>query len=627
MAACLMAAALQTGIATDFGTHLYIGPDAAQDVWALNWVTAHLHQPSQTFEGSQYFPSRFSVLYCDPLLGPAVLVAPLRLLGANPIALYNAACVLVFALTGYASYRLALRLWGSWPAALLAAVLIAQAPPFLAHRGHLNLVTIGGLPLVILGLLNLFEKPRLPVAVLTGLALGLQAATSGYYALIGAALAALLCAIRWRDAVRPRTASCVAAVALVAAVVVAPYVYGFLHLGREETSVDRELSEVQHYSVDVPHSFLRTQSVLWQHVLGSAYEEPMWPGLALPILALIGLRRPWDANVKLLAIVGAAFFVLALGPELTLFGRRTIPLPFAALRALPFVGTVKHPNTFMVPVWIVGGLLAARGLTRLRLPPPATFAILAFAALETTNAWPRREPRPLEAPPEYHLLDGEPAGAMLELPSDIEPDRYAQWASIFHGRPTVNGNGAFCPESYNRLFRVIRKEWDVKEPAPQQRSEAFSYLLSRYPIRYVLARRGTPGHIVRNLDATPAAFELLREAADGARLYRVHNGGRGRALRRWLRADQLRGPVAATLRGAPGARFRLTLHAHDERAAVLDERALTGAVETLTWRVPPERVAVGMNNLELSVDRGELELTELRWDEPARGAGATRARP
>jgi hypothetical protein len=616
IAGFVLLAVVQTGITNDLGSRFYAGPDPAQDVWVLDWITRHLPSPSQVFEGNNYFPSRYAVLYCDPLLGPAVLAAPFRLLSTNPIAIYNLAVILAFAVCGYGSYRLARRLWGHPAAAVLAAVLVTQCPPLMAQRAHLNLVAIGGLPLLLLGLLRVLERPHLGVALATGLALGLQGATSGYSALMGAMLAALVCLLHARAWRRPAVAANVAVVALVALLVMAPYVIGFLHLGREEVAMARGIGEARHYSVDVPLSFLRTQSIVWRPLFGASQEEPMWPGLTLLVLGALGLRRP-DRHVRWLAIVAVVFFALALGPELTVAGARTIPLPFALLRRLPFLAAVKHPQTFMIPVWIVAALLAARGLARASLRPWVAALIVAAAFLETTNAWPRRDGRPLAAPTAYQLLDGQPPGAVLELPCNIVADSDAQWASIFHRRPIVNGKGAFCPDNYNRLYRVIRTEWDPPHVGPLEGTPSFAFFLARFPIRYVVVLAGAPGWLVQNVDSTPT-FEKIGESADGARAYRVHHGGQGAELRRWLRADQLQAPIHASFRGDAGAHLKLTIHAHDERSTVIDERVLTGAREIAEWTIPRTRLATGMNNLQWSVDRGTFALEDLDWTEPER---------
>jgi hypothetical protein len=361
---------------------------------------------------------------------------------------------------------------------------------------------------------------------------------------------------------------------------------------------------------------------VWTPLLGSVYEEPMWPGLTLLIFAVLGLRRP-EAHVRLLAGVGAVFFVLALGPDLMVFGTRTIPLPFAALRQLPLLSSVKHPSSFMVPVWIVAGMLAARGLL-LWTPrwTAARWLVVAAAFVETIQPAPPRTARPLEASPAFGLLEGQRPGAILELPCDIETDSEWQWASIVHGRPIVNGKGALCPDSYNRLHRVIRTEWNGEPTRSLTETPSFGFFLARFPIRYVIVHPNTPGRIVRNIEATPTHFERIGTGADGAIVFRVRNGGRGAELRRWLRADQLERPIRAVVQGAAGAHLRLTIHAHDDGAQVLDDSVLTGERQELDWQIPRALLRPGLNNLQWSVDRETLTLEGLDWDEPSRGEDA-----
>ena len=154
-------------------------------IWALDWVSKHFLS-ARMFDGNIFYPSPHSVLFVEPVLGPAALAVPLRLFTANPILIYNACNILVMALASYGMYRLAFTMTGDRGAALLAGVVVPYAPQQLRHLVHINLITIAGFPFMILGLLRLFVKPGPWPALLAALAYVFQAGTSGYHAISGA---------------------------------------------------------------------------------------------------------------------------------------------------------------------------------------------------------------------------------------------------------------------------------------------------------------------------------------------------------------------------------------------------------------------------------------------------------
>src|SRR5438132_11033508 len=77
------------------------------NTWILDWDWyATLHQPLHLFEANAFYPSHDSLAYSENLYGVALLLFPLRALGAGAITAYNVAVLLGFAFSGFAAFLL-----------------------------------------------------------------------------------------------------------------------------------------------------------------------------------------------------------------------------------------------------------------------------------------------------------------------------------------------------------------------------------------------------------------------------------------------------------------------------------------------------------------------------------------
>ncbi len=600
-------ATLQTGITSDWATHFYAGPDPIRDVWILDWVGRHLLQdPANVFEGNNWFPSRDAILFCDPLLGPAVLSQPLRLASDDPVLIYNLVVVLGAALASYGFYRLALAVGVGLVPALLAAVVIPYSAPQLFHMSHLNLFTLTGFPLLIGGLLRMMERPGPGAAVMAASGYAFQASTSGYHAFTGAFLALIVAAWAGRRFLDRRAITWSALAALVAAVALSPYLIKFAALKQAE-QLTRGSEIAARLAFDPAIEGLRSQGYLWGELLGSL-GTPAFPGLTVAILALLGLRHRSRQFVGLWAAVAAFFTLLALGPTPRIAGFEIGASPTWLLHEyLPGFDAVRHPDTFMTPALMGVGMLAALGLDRLAHKKWLAVAMLAAATLETPVPDILRIERPSQLPEVYAFLQEQPPGAILELPFDEQWEDQWRWWSIQHGMPIVNGMGSFGPRSQGALRQLIRKEWRERHPAGLGRTRAMAYLKGQFPIRYLIWHPGQSLTTRRNLDATPKSMRPLFDAPGGDRVYRVLPYGYGNFLKRRFRDDQLRnGMLRARIKGLSGATVRLSFN--DETLA---SWPLTASTLAIRQQLPLADLRRGLNLIRFDVDEGEIELLDL----------------
>ena len=113
-----------------------------------------------------------------------------------------------------------------------------------------------------------------------------------------------------------------------------------------------------------------------------------------------------------------------------------------------------------------------------------------------------------------------PPGPILDLP--LFSGESMLWAARYDG-PVLNGMSAFAPAQTLVLDRYIRNHWLAKAPEDIDTSRPTPYLLSRFPVRYVIVPIGrTPGlrPLARAFDRS-RLFRFAAEAADGDRIYEV----------------------------------------------------------------------------------------------------------
>ena len=508
-------------------TRTLIGPDPLSHLWMVSWLTGHAFDPGQIFQGNIFHPAAHAVLFTDLSLGTAILVLPLRLLTNEPLVLFNAATILALAFGGWAFHALVHGLTGHRWAGMLAGILAAFSSHQMSHVYHLNLLSTGWLALFLLGLHRIarprprgdprMERGTIGAAVLAGVSFALTAQSSGYYGVAAVALALVFAGFHVRELRRPRTARLVLGAAALGVMLTLPYLLAFRAL-QEEQGIRRPpgMSEKMAFH---PSRDLTSWAHLYIGVLGGD-GEILFPGLLPLVLGGVAVRRR-GREAWFYAAAAAILIVLSLGPEVTL-GSRTLSMPYQWLSALPPFDSMRHPFTFASVALFLLAVLAGLGWARLGLASQrwAGPAIVLLAIAETWTDAPRLREIPPGLPPAYQVLETLPAGPILEVP--VFAEESVLWAAR-HGRPVLNGIGAFTPTQTLVLDRYIQNHWLARVPEDIDTSRPTPYLLGRFPVRYVIIPVGR----VAGLRPLAAAFDrsrtfrLAAEAADGDRIYEV----------------------------------------------------------------------------------------------------------
>lgn len=482
-------------LAADLSGQIPAGADPALYVWTVDWLSGHVLDPGQLFEGNLYHPVRHAVLLSDLAFGTALLATPLRPLVRDPVPLYNLALLATLAFGGWGFYTLVRVRTGSVAAGLVAGILAAFGSHQVLHLPQLALVNIGWLALFLLALMRMVEAGR-GWTPLCGAAFALNALSSGYFAVAGAVLAILFAVVEWRQVLKawPRCALATA----IAALLLLPYARAFLYL--QQTEGIKRSVEVNLDQAFVPARDLTSDVYLYRHLLGPSRGERLFPGAACLLLAGLALRRR-VAGGAFYAAGAALLLLLSLGPELAV-GGRTLPMPYGLLFEVPPFDAMMHPYTFAAVARLLLCVLAGLGFATLgtRASVPAALFV---ALAETVAPGIRLRPVAPGVPPVYSALESLPPGAVLDVPPE-EPDTLI-WAAR-HCRPVLNGAGAMAPLDHDRLNQWIKRDWVAasheRRPIDLDRTRALHKLL-RMPVPYVIVPAGRD----RGLDLLQDAFE------------------------------------------------------------------------------------------------------------------------
>lgn len=481
--------------------------DPLLQAWQLAWDGhALVHRTGAVFDANAFWPLRHTLAFSDSLLG----YAPAGLVGRGPDAAllrYNLVYVAAYALAFLGPYLLARQLGVRPLAAAVAGAATAYAPWRIAHAGHLNVLSTGGVALAFALLLRGQQRDS-PSATLggwlvagwqltLGFALGLP---FGYAVLV--VTGALLLLRRPRRAVLLAHLGGAAVFAGIGLAMAAPY----LSVVAEHPQARRTAAEVALYSPPL-WGFLVAPAGdrLWGRLSAGPRARLGWPpemalgvGATVLVLAVAGLVLARWSRRRRLALGAVALGAALLGAGTTLFGGRYSYLPL--LDHLPGWQGLRTPGRLVVYVSLGLGLLAAGAVDALGrrrglrwVPAVALLGVLA----EGLATLPHPRPDPIPA-----AFRGAPA-PILVLPSDQISDTTAMLWSTAGFPALLNGSSGFVPAEL-----VAVREQARAFPGP-----AAVAALRRLGVHSVVVRPGTP--------APPAPDGTVRRTAyaDGSVRY------------------------------------------------------------------------------------------------------------
>jgi hypothetical protein len=228
-------------------------------------------------------------------------------------------------------------------------------------------------------------------------------------------------------------------------------------------------------------------------------------------------RRP---NAGFYATASAVLLLVSMGPQVRI-GRNVIELPYRWLFTVPPLDSMRHPYTFAAVATFLLSVLAGIGwaAVRARARPWVGAAVVLAAILETLSPPLAVQPAAPGLPAAYRRLETLPPGPILEIP--VLAAETLLWAAR-HGRPVLNGLGAFVPAQTQALERTIKNHWLKRVPENLDDSTP-TLLLRETPVRYVIvpADRVPRMHRLAAAFDRSSSFRLVAEVEDGDRIYEL----------------------------------------------------------------------------------------------------------
>ncbi len=400
----------------------------------------------------------------------------------------------------------------------------------------------------------------------------------------------------------------------------------------------------------------------WANSITTANTSYAFVGIAALLLAGVGFYSQRATRAARFWAVAAIFFaLLMLGPTLLVGGQSTgIPMPFAALRAIPLVNANRYPVRFNVMLMLALAPLIAFGAARLLQTPRGKIALGALTALLAFEQLVLPIPlSDLRVPPIYQTIRNTPGDfTVLELPLGWRGsislqgklEDAAQFFQTVHQKRLLGGITSRTPQFKFQYFLeapvinsliAVETGRELDDVRLAQDRAAAPAVLRFFDIRYIDIDRTLAGPPVEEyardvfpmkeiyrddtrtlyrVDALPTP-RSIDPADETARLYfddgwgRAQidaNGGgyrwatRGDALL-WLPLTRVDQTMTVRLRGArAGQVVRVNVN-----GAAVTELKLTTDWNDYAVKLPASAVRDGLNDFVFATETAPLDATRL----------------
>jgi hypothetical protein len=429
--------------------------DGQLSIWNVAWVARTLPlDPLHVFDANIFYPQRGTLVYSESNLGAGILAIPVYWATHNPYAAHNSVVLLAFALGFVGAYSLVRYLTDDWRAAAIAGVWFAFCPIAFTRLAHIQLLMTAGLPLAMLAMHRVADRPSAGRGAALGVVMAAQALCCGYYgvfAILMVGFATVVFASTRRFWTNGTYWMAMATAACVSMAIVAP-VFAPYAVFQQTTGFRRTVGQAVRYSANwssyfaspaFAHAWLRRHLPPWNDVL--------FPGILVTLFGVAGVIVAVRERRGELSLLYGGMAILAcwlsFGPAAGLYS--------VLYATMPWFSWLRVPSRFglilVFALSVLGGL-AVSALLRRRSRPALAFALLATCACaELLTPHNMRDVPPIE--PVYTTLKTLPPGPVIEMPyfyRDFMFPRHTYYMlqSTTHWMPLVNGYSDFMPPDF-----------------------------------------------------------------------------------------------------------------------------------------------------------------------------------
>ncbi|WP_412541164.1 hypothetical protein R8Z50_00630 [Longispora sp. K20-0274] len=515
--------------------------DPLLQAWQIAWAGhALVTDPLNLWNANPFYPESGSLAFTDAIPG----YAPLGMIGSGftaAVVRYNVVFVLLHALAFFGAYVLLRQLGARRPGAAVAGMAFAYAPWKLAHGGHMNVISVGGIALALamlarghgFSLREGYRPDRTRIGwVIAGWVVAAWQMTLGFaigipfgYVLLTIGIAAVVgWLVRKRPVVPWRIVFANLGGGALFTTVTLSIAFVYMHVKDTHPNAERTEADLALFSPP-PHGLLTAPSENW--LWGAAHaqarstlpylaEQPLLPGFFLIGLAIAGLFfSTWKLSTRLW--LGGATLVmtwLALGTQSWGNGEYGYLIVY---RHLLGMDALRTPGRLMLWVTLLLAVLAAgavsafaqqayevahhRPLNQLGLP--LRLAMVLPVLLVGIEGW-NTTPHPVVPTPPVAFSTLK--APLMILPSDQFTDEAAMlWST--DGFPTmVNGGSAFYPARQDEI-----RNMSMSFPSP----ESVQYLRDLGVKTVVVLRDRIPGTAWERAATTPSDGLGIDRREDG----------------------------------------------------------------------------------------------------------------
>ncbi len=488
--------------------------DTQLNAWTMAWV-AHqvVHDPVHLFDANIFYPERHTLAFSEHLFVQGMMGAPVRWLGGSPILVYNLIFIAGLALTGWAMAMVVHRWTSSWIAGILSGSLSAFNALTLTRFPHIQIQHLEFLPFALLSLDLLLTDPRARHAVQLAVWYVLQSLTSLYFLVFSAVVLVVSAAVRpgdWIGARGRRVVIFGGGAAVLAAILLLPFLVPYLQARREQVMFVRTLDQIGKFSASWVN-YLATGGTFHITTWGNRYwilgrGDGLFPGVVGGVLTLVAVVTGGafaDKRARMALAFGIVCFCLSFGPAFPLY--KTLYAIFPAMAAVRGAARWGQMVLFAVAILAGFGFVAlARKLPK-TLIAPIGLALVVVANLEALRA-PIDYGRDQEfhGVPEIFKAVDTPEPEVVVIfpfygPQDLFMNARYMMVSTEFWKPMLNGYSGYMPVRYIEHTQNLGG-------FPDERS--MTYLQRLGVTRVLVDRRNMPAASLARLPAT-SALSLL----------------------------------------------------------------------------------------------------------------------